>query len=55
MKEQPGVGRAFIELVQDRIEVYESFNEPVDRKLAEARRCLSVLRDISKEVWSALR
>ena len=32
---QPGVGRAFIELVQDRIEVYESFNEPLDRKLTE--------------------
>jgi len=36
VKEQPGVGRAFVELVQDRIEVYESFNEPVDKKLAEA-------------------
>ena len=35
VKEQPGVGRAFVELVQDRIEVYESFNEPVDKKLAE--------------------
>jgi len=32
---QPGVGRAFLELVQDRIEVYESFNEPLDRKLTE--------------------
>ena len=32
---QPGVGRAFIELVQGRIEVYESFNEPLDRKLTE--------------------
>ena len=36
VNEQPGVGKAFIELVQDRIEVYESFNEPVDRKLTEA-------------------
>ena len=36
VNEQPGVGRAFIELVQDRIEVYESFNEPIDKKLTEA-------------------
>ncbi|TLX97677.1 MAG: AsnC family transcriptional regulator [Thaumarchaeota archaeon] len=36
VKEQPGVGSAFVELVQDRIEVYESFNEPVEKKLAEA-------------------
>jgi len=36
VNEQPGVGKAFIELVQDRIEVYESFNEPVERKLTEA-------------------
>ena len=36
VNEQPGVGKAFIELVQDRIEVYESFNEPVDKKLTEA-------------------
>ncbi len=35
VNEQPGVGKAFIELVQDRIEVYESFNEPVDKKLTE--------------------
>src|SRR6267143_2505651 len=35
VNEQPGVGNAFIELVQDRIEVYESFNEPVDKKLTE--------------------
>lgn len=34
--EQPGVGEAFMELVQDRIEVYESLNEPVDKKLTEA-------------------
>ena len=34
VNEQPGVGKAFIELVQDRIEVYESFNEPVDKMLA---------------------
>ena len=36
VNEQPGVGKAFIELVQDRIEVYESFNEPVDKKLGES-------------------
>ena len=36
VNEQPGVGKAFIELVQDRIEVYESFNERVDKKLTEA-------------------
>jgi len=36
VNEQPGVGKAFIELVQDRIEVYESFNEPVEKKLTEA-------------------
>src|SRR2546428_8042347 len=36
VNEQPGVGKAFIELVQDRIEVYDSFNEPVDKKLTEA-------------------
>ncbi len=33
VREQPGVGSAFIELVQDRIELYESLNEPVDKKL----------------------
>jgi len=36
VNEQPGVGKAFIELVQDRIEVYESLNEPVDKKLTES-------------------
>lgn len=36
VKEQPGVGSAIIELVQDRIELYEPFNELVDKKLAEA-------------------
>ena len=36
VNKQPGVGKAFIELVQDRIEVYESFNEPVDKKLTES-------------------
>jgi hypothetical protein len=36
VNEQPGVGKAFMELVQDRIEVYESLNEPVNKKLAEA-------------------
>jgi len=36
VNEQPGVGKAFIELPQDRIEVYESFNEPMDKKLTEA-------------------
>jgi hypothetical protein len=32
----PGVRSAFIELVRDRIEVYGSFSELVDKKLAEA-------------------
>jgi len=36
VKEQPGVRSAFIELVQDRIELHESFTELVDKKLAEA-------------------
>jgi DNA-binding Lrp family transcriptional regulator len=40
VRELPGVKSAFIELVQDRIEVYESFTDLVDRKLAE----VSVLR-----------
>jgi len=35
VNEQHGVGNAFREFVQDRIEVYESFNEPVDKKLTE--------------------
>jgi len=35
VNEQPGVGSAFMELVQDRIEVYEAFNEPVDMKLTD--------------------
>lgn len=36
VKEQPCVGNAFIELVQDRIELYEPLNEPVDKKLTKA-------------------
>ncbi len=44
VKEQPGVGSAFIELVQDRIELYESFNEPVDKKLTEASISISAPR-----------
>jgi DNA-binding Lrp family transcriptional regulator len=35
VKEQPGVGMVFIELVQERIEVYESLTELVDKKLVE--------------------
>jgi len=36
VNEQPGVGKAFIELVQDRIEVYEFLNQPVDKRMTEA-------------------
>jgi DNA-binding Lrp family transcriptional regulator len=36
VREQPGVGRAFVELVQDRIELYDSFDDPIDRKVREA-------------------
>jgi DNA-binding Lrp family transcriptional regulator len=36
VRELPGVGRAFVELVQDRIELYDSFSGPIDRKVAEA-------------------
>lgn len=35
VKQQPGIGTAFVELVQNRIEFYESLNEPVEKKLAE--------------------
>lgn len=35
VKQQSGVGTAFVELVQNRIELYEMLNEPVDKKLAE--------------------
>jgi hypothetical protein len=34
-KAQPGVRRAFVELVHDRIEMYESLSELVDKKLTE--------------------
>lgn len=36
-KEQPGIRSAFVELVLDRIELYESLNELVERKIAHAR------------------
>jgi hypothetical protein len=35
VRELPGVKSAFIELVQERIELYDSFTELVDKKLAE--------------------